>query len=91
LRIVSFYFYGYIAAFRVHPKMGQGWFENYASFEIIFLFDLLLNFCVEVIDEQTYKPVRKFSFIASAYIKDGFALDFITLLPFQLMKLKNNR
>ena len=82
LRIVSFYLYGYIAAFRVHPDMGVGWFNYYASFEIIFLFDLLVNFFVEVIDEQTNKPVRNFYFIASTYIKEGFAFDFITLIPF---------
>jgi hypothetical protein len=41
-----------------------------------------MNFFVEHINETTNKPVRNLFVIGLTYLKGGFALDFITLVPF---------
>lgn len=81
LRLLSFYYYGYVASFRVHP-MRHDSNTNWIVVESIFLLDMILNFLVEHINEHNNKPVRDLSVIAFSYLKGGFAVDFFTLLPF---------
>ena len=63
----------------------------YVVFEIIFVFDLIINFFVEIIDEETNQPERDLKKIAISYLNGLFFIDFITLIPLQLISIKNNR
>lgn len=91
LKLVSFYLYGYLAAFRMHPQMNYIAITYYVVFEIIFVFDLIINFFVEIIDEETNQPERDLKKIAINYLNGLFFIDFITLIPLQLIPIKNNR
>ena len=62
--------------------MTHNWFNTYIAIEYLFLVDMILNFFVEHVNENTNKPVRNLSVIAFNYLKGGFTLDLITLLPF---------
>ena len=62
--------------------MTNDWFYYYICIESIFLFDMILNFVVETINETTNKPVRNLFIISYTYLKGGFFIDFVTLIPF---------
>ena len=53
----------------------------YVVIEIIFVFDLIINFFVEIIDEETNQPERDLKKIAMNYLNGLFFIDFITLIP----------
>lgn len=52
---------------------------------------MLLMFFVEYIPEGQTKPVRNLERIAWAYLKGDFAIDFIAILPLQIINMKRNR
>ena len=85
--IFSGYLYAYLAAFR-DSKFD----EKYKKLEIlalvievIFLFHLVIQFFMA--EEEKVK----FQKIAKDYIADGFWIDFIPIVPIQLINLPNNR
>jgi len=53
----------------------------YVVIEIIFVFELIINFFVEIIDEETNQPERDLKKIAKNYLNGLFFIDFITLIP----------
>jgi hypothetical protein len=52
---------------------------------------MILQFFKEIKMGYTSKPIRRVRLIAKHYLKNDFIWDFITLIPLQLMKLKNDR
>jgi hypothetical protein len=49
--------------------------------EGLFMFDILLNFCEEYLDEETFVYVSDFLSIAQHYLKRTFVVDFLACLP----------
>lgn len=60
-------------------------------FESLFLIHLCLQFLVEYRIEGLHHPVRDIPKISANYLENGFLLEVIPLLPFQVIKLKQNR
>lgn len=50
--------------------------------ELLFAFDILFNFLREYRSEDSFKPIRDISKIASRYIRSQFLLDAIATFPF---------
>lgn len=94
--ISSSYLYAYIAAFGMKDfgytkkdPIGHDQEEFFISveitFEIIFMLSIIKQFLTEYTPEGETIPVRDLQKIAKRYIKDGFLLDFICVLPISRM------
>ena len=61
-------------------------------FETVFAISLILNFFVEYYHDGSTIPTREMKKIAIRYLKGGFFLDFLPLIPFaSFIDLKENR
>ena len=61
-------------------------------FETVFAISLVLNFFVEYYHDGSTIPTREMKKIAIRYLKGGFFLDFLPLIPFaSFIDLKENR
>jgi hypothetical protein len=54
----------------------------WASFEALFLIDIILNFFQEYQSEEKFRPIRDIEKIVKRYLTSTFLLDFIALIPF---------
>lgn len=92
LCLISAYIYANIAAFRMHPVRDERHINDiYAAFESLFLFDMVLQFFVEFVPEGQTRPIRNLERIAMNYFRNDFLLDFIAILPLELLEFKNHR
>ena len=53
--------------------------------ELIFFFDIIINFLLEYKDEIDYKPVRDIKKIALRYLKGQFIVDFLATVPLRFI------
>ncbi|XP_019177376.1 PREDICTED: potassium channel SKOR-like [Ipomoea nil] len=53
--------------------------------QIVFLVDIVVQFCVAYRDRQTYRMVYKRSSIALRYLKSHFVLDFLSCMPWDII------
>lgn len=72
----------YYAAFGVPTGVFEILLDTFI--EVLFLMDMIFNFCQEYMDEETYKLVSNFKEIAKHYAKKSFIFDFIAWFPAQL-------
>ena len=89
--IISSFNYAYIAAFRLHPDLSENILGLYIFYETIFFIDMVLQFFKEFTSETSSIPVRNLEKISMNYLQNGFAYDFIAILPLQVLHLKNKR
>jgi hypothetical protein len=88
--LVSSYFYAFLAAFEHNfDKNDSSTSTTTLSFvfEGIFVINILLSFITEYMPESSQNPERDLSKIATRYLKTEFPLEFITVVPFQLLNL----
>lgn len=94
LCLVSSYYYGSIAGFRYSLKSTDD--LDHLLMQIIiegiFLIHFILQFFLDFVEEGKNYPVRDLAKIFKRYINSQvFFLDFLTIIPLQLLDLKNNR
>lgn len=58
--------------------------------ECSFCIQMIANFLTDFTVEGENYPTRDFNKIAKNYIKNDFLVDFIALLPFQLIHMENH-
>lgn len=91
LCVLSTYTYSYIAAFRLHNRMLIEIYNTQYFFESVFLISMISNFFVEFTVSSSGTPCRDLKLIALNYLKNDFKMDFIALLPLQMIPMKNKR
>ena len=79
--LTSSYFYAYMAAFG-QPIKGTSIYRLDWVYEVIFYISLGLNFIVDYTPEGSNKPVRDLKEIGKRYLKNGFWMDFLPIIPF---------
>ena len=81
--IGSSYVYGYIAAFEMPDKENSRvLYYLDLGFDIIFYFDVVVQFLLEYKPEDQFNFVRDLTEIAKRYLRTRFFLDLIALIPF---------
>jgi Ion transport protein len=63
----------------------KGLFELETIIDILFLLDVIINFCSAYIDKNTGFIEARFKNIARSYITSWFFFDLTACIPFQLM------
>lgn len=53
------------------------------AIEVLFFFDMILNFCQEYLDDETFKVIKVFTKIAHHYAKKSFLFDLIAWFPIE--------
>lgn len=91
LCMISTYVYAYISAFRLHSHISKQIFNTYIFFEIVFFISMISRFFVEFTQSSNGVPCRELKMIVVNYLKGDFKIDFICILPLQMIPLKNNR
>ena len=82
--LFSSYFYAFMAAFG-QPEPDTPLYKLDWFFEIVFYISFLLCFLVDFVPEGGSRPVRNFRSIAIRYLKGGFIMDFLPIIPFVQM------
>lgn len=75
--------YAYLAAFGI-PGGDSITIKITLGFEVMFFFDLVVQFLLEYKPEDSYTTERNLSKIAWRYLKGRFLLDFLQVLPIEL-------
>ena len=96
LCLVSSYFYGFLSMNNYNKPPDLSYRHTnivmIIMFETVFLIDLILSFLVDYTEEdQPEKPVRDLGKIAMNYLRTGFLLDIITLIPLNFLNLYRRR
>ena len=84
LQFSSSYMYALLAAYRDYT-----WVSIWVPIECVFFVDMVSN-CFTDFKDEYEKKVRDIFIIAPRYIAGPFFMDFVPLIPFQLMQLQNN-
>jgi hypothetical protein len=82
--LTSAYVYGFLAAFFDGNSDGT-LYSLQIIYESIFSVNIVLRFFTEYTPEGSPNPERDLSKIASRYLRNEFFLEFITVIPFQLL------
>ena len=53
--------------------------------ESLFFIDIIMCFCQEYLDEETYSVVSELKLIAKHYLMRSFIFDFLAWIPFDLI------
>mmetsp|Transcript_27296 Transcript_27296/g.36510 ORF Transcript_27296/g.36510 Transcript_27296/m.36510 type:complete len:264 (+) Transcript_27296:1271-2062(+) len=64
------------------------WFVFYSTTDFIFFIDIILSFFTSVSDEQKVYEITDKKYIARTYLKGWFWVDFISILPLDLIMLQ---
>ena len=85
--LASSYFYAWLAAFGHEGTLKEEMFTHKFEFgiEIFFVLSMAKNFLTNYTPDGSYHPVNRFIDIASRYIKSGFLMDLIPLLPITIL------
>lgn len=93
--LLSSYYYGYLACGRYGETNSNKEEDNSlittTVIEVFFLIHLLLQFFIEFRPSAEKAPVRDIPKISVHYLQNGFAMDFIPIIPFYAVSLKRKR
>ena len=68
----------------------QGYFIFYLCSDLIFLLDIFFTFFTSVSDKQQVDEISDRSFIARNYLKGWFWIDFISILPLDVVLIQDH-